>query len=405
MTYLVMNRRPIIESLAKWFPRSKDDLVVVTDRRALRGVDTDRMANSFRALEVTDDYGGKGTERLVESLCQEHRVERILTTAEVDLVRSAELRGRLGLPGQNRASAVAYTDKHIMKTAAATAGLPTAPMRTVHDAAELIAFAAAYGLPVVLKELNGAAAIGMSVLKNDTDLAKAAGRWGQDRPGGVMLAESWVDGDVYHVNGLVAGGSVLQSWPCRYLHTQWSSYHSAAPCISGMLHPEEPLFDRLQNATAAVTAALPTASEVLPFHAEFFHSTDDTIILCEIACRAGGAGIIEMHERAFGLNLYHAGLKGQADRADDIRWTSLNTRGGYGWFPPQAGVLRQLPSRCPLPRAVEYTTSGEVGRRYPGPRSAVDAIAQLHFDIAEDEDLMSVLREVENWWADAVRWK
>lgn len=404
MTFLVLNRRRILKDLAEWFPDSRTRLVVLTERRALEGADPADFAPSFLAFEVTDDYTGEATGRRAEELCRWHGVTRVLTTAETDLVRAARLREQLGLPGQDVTGATAYTDKYAMKTAAAASGVPVAAMRLVDDADGLRDFAAEAGFPLVLKEVDGAAAIGMSVLGDELAVEEAAMRWQPGGPGGRMLAEAWIDGDVYHVNGLMSDGLVLQSWPSRYLHTQWSNFHEATPYVSGMLHPEEPLFARLQDATTAVVAALPPAPGILPFHAELFHTPDDTVALCEIACRAGGAGIVDMHERAFGINLYRAGLLGQAGRGHEVTWHDPVTRLGYGWFPPRRGVLRTLPGHCPLPRALTYTTSATPGRRYEGPRSAVDTLSELHFTIGDDEPLVPVLHEVERWWTDAVRW-
>ncbi|MER6605370.1 hypothetical protein ABT282_05535 [Streptomyces sp. NPDC000927] len=404
MTMLLVNRRPLLDRLPEWFPDAADELVVFTDPSALAGRDADAVARSVRHLEIADDYDGPAaTERLAE-LCRAYDVRRILTVAEGDLVRAARLRRAFGLPGQDEESALAFTHKHTMKAAAAAGGIPVAPMRYVTDTPGLLDFADAHGFPLVVKRLTGGGAVGMSVLADRPALRRfLEERAGEGEPP-AMLAEAWIKGEVYHVNGVMADGVLLHGWPALYLNTQWANYHTSAPLVSGMLPADDPLCRRLVDATAEVVAALPAAPGVLPFHAELFHTPDDEIVLCEIACRAGGAGIVEVHELSFGLNLYQAGLLGQAGRSDQVRWHEPGPAHGHGWFLPRAGTLRRIPEHCPLPGAVRYRTSGVPGRHYPGPRSANDSVAQLIFALPDTHDLPGALRTVQDWWLDAVRW-
>jgi biotin carboxylase len=404
MTMLLINRRPILDRLPQWFPDAPSELVVFTAPATLKGRDPADFADLVRHLEVAADYDGPtGTKRLAE-LCRSYDVQRILTVAEGDLVRAARLRAAFGLPGQDERSARAFTDKFAMKTTAAAAGIPVAPMRYVTDGPDLLDFVDAHGFPLVVKRLTGGGAVGMSVLGDRHAAQRFLARWTADGTPPAVLAEAWIGGEVYHVDGVMRDGSLLYGWPARYLNTQWENYHEAAPLVSGMLPAGDPLRSRLVEATAQVVAALPAAPGILPFHAEFFHTPHDTIVLCEVACRAGGAGITEVHELSFGLNLHQAGLLGQAGRSDQVTWHPLGAAHGHGWFLPQRGTLSEIPARCPLPGAVRYRTSGVPGRHYPGPRSANDSIAELIFRLPETHDLPATLRTVEEWWLSAVRW-
>jgi biotin carboxylase len=404
MTMLLVNRRPLLDRLPEWFPDAADELVVFTAPSALAGLDRDAVARTVRHLETADDYDGPAATARLAELCRAHRVERVLTVAEGDLVRAARLRRAFGLPGQDEESALAYTQKHVMKEAAAAGGVPIAPMRRVGDAPELLDFAEAHGFPLVVKRLTGGGAVGMSVLADRAELHGFLRRWTATGRPSALLAEAWIKGEVYHVDGVMADGVLLHGWPARYLNTQWASYHASAPLVSGLLPADDPLRRRLTGASAEVVAALPAAPGVLPFHAELFHTPDDTFVLCEIACRAGGAGIVEVHELSSGLQLHRAGLLGQAGRSEQVTWHDPAPAHGHGWFLPRAGTLRRIPERCPLPGAVRYRTSGTPGRHYPGPRSANDSVAELIFELPGAYDLTAALRTVQDWWLDAVRW-
>ncbi|MEE1782948.1 hypothetical protein PUR71_08465 [Streptomyces sp. SP17BM10] len=405
MTLLLLNRRPLLDRLASWFPDCAEELVVVTDPSALGDAGPAAWSGRFRHLEVVDDYAAPETGDLVERLVRAHAVERILTTAESDVLRAARLRHRLGLPGQTGASALAYRDKQVMKSLAGAAGVPVAPMRLVHDGAELADFAREHGLPVVVKAVDGVACLGQRVLTDQRSLREpGTGPWPAP-----LLAEAWIEGDTFHVDGLMADGAVLLSHPSRYLNSQWLTHHGSAPLVSGMLAPDDPLFARLQRAVRDVVRALPGPAGACAFHAEFFRTADDRIVLCEIACRAGGGSIVEAFELATGVNLHGASLLGQAGRAVDLPGPGTVLRHGYAtWYPPvETATLRRLPRHCPLPGTVKYVPSGRVGHRYHGPDSPSHRVADLFFRLPDGgtgDGLTDRLREVDRWWAGAAQW-
>ncbi|HET8662503.1 MAG TPA: hypothetical protein VFM55_26475 [Micromonosporaceae bacterium] len=401
MTMLLLTNRRILPELTRWFPDSREELVVVTLQRALDGLDPATVGAWFRAFEVVPDYESPGVESLAAQLCARYGVRRILTTSEGDIVRAARLRDRLGLPGQDLASATAYRDKFVMKSLASAAGVPVAPMRMVHDPGELAGFVARQGLPVVVKLPEGKGSIGQSVL---TDASEVAGfcRWWRENPQ-PFLAEGWVAGPAFHVDGLMDGGEVLLSWPSCYVYTQWQTRHDSLPFISGMLPAEHPGFAPLQELTAAVIGTLPPPPGMHPFHAEVFLTGGGEYVFCEIACRAGGGLIVDEIHRAFGVQLQEAGLKGQAGRQSEIRIGPLTDRYGHAVYAPQRGRLRHLPASCPVEAVVAYSTCGVVGRAYQGARSSTDEVASALMRL-RGPDPLAELSILEDWWNGAVEW-
>ncbi|MQS38538.1 ATP-grasp domain-containing protein [Streptomyces katsurahamanus] len=418
MALLLLNRRPILSYLPHWLPGVP--LVVVTARSAVSGLPPGWAAGRDIRVETVDDYTAPAVDRLIEAECAAGGIERVLSVAEADVIRAARARARYGLPGQSVASALAYRDKRRMKRAAARHGVPVAPMALVRDRAGLAAFADAHGLPAVVKPAAGAGSVGVSVLHDRS----AVGAY-PFPAGGTRLVERFVEGTVCHVDGLMAGGAVLHGIPSRYLHTNLATATRAEPSVSGMLDERDPLAPRLLAATADVVAALPPVSETTAFHAEFFHTPDDRLVLCEIACRPGGCGIPEAYELSTGVNLYAAHLRGQAGfaplggLAPPAGFTSpaglappagppgpggARPRHGWGWFPPRDGVLERLPPCCPLPGAVRFARHGEPGSRHRGPASSTDRVAELVFRLDGDRSTEAQLREVADWWEREARW-
>lgn len=395
MSLLVLNKRDILDKLTRWFPDSARSIVLLTARRALAGMNIDALARRVRHLEIVDDYPARATGELAESLCRRYGIERVLTTAESDVIRAAVLRQRLGLPGQQPGSAIAYCDKYVMKSHARLAGIPVAPMRIVSRGEEVAEFVADHGLPVVVKPLDGGGSVGVEVLTDIFGLARWVCAW-DGRP---RLAERWVDGPMFHVDGLMRDGTVLHAWPSSYLYTNWETVNRALPDISSMLPRDSAEFEQLLRSADAVVAALPPTPDVSPFHAEFFLSGGGEPILCEIACRAGGAGIVETYERACGVNLYAAGLLGQAGRP--VGLPGHVTRYGYAWFPAERGILARIPETCALPEVVRYQALGRVGQEYHGPACSTDRIAEAVFRVRDT----AVPERMHRWWREAVAWR
>lgn len=407
MPYLLLNSRMILHRLSEWFPDSRNELVVVTAHSALAGTaaDISGLAARFRHLAVVDDYRSPNLEQQVIRLCREHRVERLMTLGENDIVRAARLREALRLPGQELLSAIAYRDKFVMKTLAAAAGIRVAPMRLVTDGKMLRDFAGEVGLPVVVKPLDGGGGMGICVVHDGAALDTYTREWHHARLNFPRLAEAWVEGDFYQVNGLMHAGRVKWSWPSRNLHPDLATLTWGAPGLSGMLPREHPLFGPLLRATADTVAALPPAPEVRPLHAEFFHSADRGLVLCEIACRAGGGAIVETHERAFSVNLHEAGLKGQAGLLPKTPSASDPARRhGFAWFPPLDGILTHLPASCPLSSTVRYLATGAPGLQYELPQALGPHVAQLVFTLS-GPDVVPELRQIQSWWDRGVSWQ
>jgi hypothetical protein len=263
------------------------------------------------------------------------------------------------------------------------------------------AAADALGFPMVVKRVDGAAAVDMAILQSILDVERFVGTKSSFRG---YLAEAFIHGDNYHVDGVMRDGQVLHSWPSRYLYTQWETMYRQRPNISGMLPQTHPLFDPLRRCAAATIAALPAPPGVCSFHAEFFNPEADRIVLGEIACRPGGAGIVKCYENAFGVNLYAVTLQGQAGMLQTVVVDEPSTRYGWAFFPPAVGLLRHRPLSCPLPAVRTFIHEGVPGTRYTGPHFVTDRIAEASF-VVDGDDPCETLQEIVDWFDSACEWE
>ncbi|WP_327691983.1 ATP-grasp domain-containing protein [Streptomyces sp. NBC_00461] len=397
--FLLLNTKEIVSRLHEWFPDAARELVVVTTRADIPSADIAAYAQRFLHLEVVPNLWELPDDELLD-LARRFGVRRILSLGEREVLRAARMRAELGLPGQSLDSATAYRDKHVMKSTLAAAGIDVAPMRKFRSNDELAEFTWKVGFPVVVKELDSGASNGTVVLMDEEDLRALPER----ATGTPRLAEAWVEGDFYHVNGLMKDGEVVLAVPSRNLYSDWFSVAYDAPTMTGMMPDEHPLSERLRSTARQVVAALPAVPDLCAFHLELFHTADDRVVVCEIACRAGAALVTDVHEAVLDMNFYGASLLGQAGRGDHVEIRPTGERLGFVWFPPAKGVLRALPDTCPLPGTVSYRPCGDVGRLYGSSPGLGRPVAEMVFRLTEP-DTGAELRRIEEWWDDNVVWE
>ncbi|MFE4333860.1 acetyl-CoA carboxylase biotin carboxylase subunit family protein [Streptomyces sp. NPDC056831] len=397
MRQLLVNKRPILPDIARWVEQSPGDMGLVTARSSVtQQSDLDAAVRSCLFVDVVDDYMVPAVDELIVERCRQHGIEGLMSLAESDVERCARIREQLDLPGQLLQSAEAYRDKYVMKTLAAAAGIPVPPMAALSDAEELAHFLSVARYPLVLKPRRGGASIGIVMARDPAAFEAHRSRLAACEQTGNYQVECFTAGRTYHVDGLMRDGLVEHAWPSLFLHTQWQTMYRSLPLLSGMLGPNDKGADPLREATERTVAALPSAPFLLPFHAEFFMDDENRPILCEIACRAGGAGHDEVYTRSFGVGMNEAMISERLGRT--VRPADRPAvRHGCAWFPPRQGRLLGFPRICPLRGAVRYRAKAVPGTGFHRPASVSDSIAELIFAL-DDGELVSQLEEINGWW-------
>ncbi|MEV6209050.1 NikS protein [Kitasatospora sp. NPDC051914] len=317
MTVLVLHHRGSLEGTPYhgWLADYEGDVLLITSREHLALVAEELPAEggAYRRTAAVDGYETSGElEALALDWAREYGIRHIVACQERDLERAAELRDVLGLPGQRMATVLPFRDKAVMKRRAAAAGLPVAPYLELECATELIAFAEQYGFPLVLKPRDSAGSVGLRILDSreelDEYLADGFDLYGPYQPN--LLAEAFVHGKMCHVDGLVVDGRTVLAWPSQYQYSLSSFRTDTGGRLDLTLDVDDPLAHRLLEFTERTLEAL-SGPENFAFHAEFFHTPEDELVLCEIACRTGGAAIRDIVRTMFAVDPSEAWVRAQ----------------------------------------------------------------------------------------------
>ncbi|MFF8830094.1 acetyl-CoA carboxylase biotin carboxylase subunit family protein [Streptomyces sp. NPDC015131] len=350
-------------------------------------------------VHAFDDYD---TNQLVEKtalrLAREYAVEAVFARAEADVVRAAQLRELLGLPGQHTASALAFRDKVVMKDHLAGGPVDTPVYRRADSAYALVEFTAEHGYPVVVKPVSESGSLGARVIRDEADLdAYLARPWR-----GTSQVETFVEGQMYHVDGLVAGGEVVFVHPFRYVNDCLSFRDDDwVGCLP--LSPGDPAYDRLVKAAGAVLAELPTPPQTA-FHAELWITPDDRVVFCEIASRTGGGMISAMVRHAFGVDLDKEWLYAECGLPSTLGDPVYRPAGCLN-IPPGKGVLEHLPTGGEPDGVREMSFTGAVGREYQGGVKSGLYLVGYVIDGDTEDEVERRMRTVADWYSAHVRWR
>ncbi|MEU9313565.1 hypothetical protein [Streptomyces sp. NPDC048256] len=380
MSVLILHRNPFEPfPYGRWLADYPGGIVVLAahDKLVAFGEQVPTGEHGFAHLEVLGDFED---EELVLAralkLAEKFAVRHIVAHHEGDVILAAWLRERMGLPGAWTADVLPFRDKALMKERLEQAGIEVARYTVPQNAAEALAFADRHGFPLVLKERAGFNSIGLRILRDRDELLSHAAREFADAPRDDLILESFVPGRMCHVDGLVRDGRTAVAWPSQYQYDLASYGSDPGARVDLTLDPDDPLTQRLLSLTNRVLAALRQPEGRLQdhgFHAEIFHTPDDRLVVCEIACRPGGAKVREVFHTLFGYNLgeyaTRAGVGLPLPLLEPNRHAGARPRplsmAGQVLMMKRPGQVRSLPAVPDDPWVERFWLYGRVGQVIP----------------------------------------
>ncbi|SCY21194.1 Biotin carboxylase [Paenibacillus polysaccharolyticus] len=335
----------------------------------------------------------------IVDLHQEVRIDHIIALTEFELIKVGQLRDYLNIDGQNEVSATAFRDKTKMKDYL-KGKVETPTYMRINNIFELFEFKKKYGFPFVIKPVDGAGSMGVKVITDEDSYQSFL----QDGVQSGLEVETFIKGDMYHIDGLFHKEQLLFACPSLYINGclafQDNKYLAAV-----MLDIENPLFKRLNQKVLDVLLSMPVPDHTIAFHAEFFHTNDDQIIFCEIASRVGGGKIADCVKYATGVDLLKEAFRAQCGLDVEIAAHYYQPL-GYIQIPPKRGRLLAIDKEPPFDWVINCSIKNEhIGASFNGPESSADTIASLLVHGEGHKDIVEKFETLYNWYEKTTVWE
>lgn len=402
LAVLIFNRLPHEDvPYETWLKDLNEELVLLTSKQYEK-----EFLNGYSKVFSFENYDfNNAVEFMALKLHEETPYRFVIATAERDILRAAKIREYLGLDGQSWESALAFRDKVKMKRLLSQAGIRVPQYAYLESVIDLYRFIVEHGYPVVVKPVDGMGSRNTEILHSDEDAIRYLEHG--LTPG--LEVEEFIEGEMYHVDGLVLDGELKLCWPSKYLN-HCLAFQDGSYLGSYLLSPTNPLTQRLQHYVSSILNILPTPTHT-SFHAEVFHTPQDELILCEIACRTGGSRICEEYRQAFGVDLTGFAVQAQCGLPVKVpervrEGKGPKTQYGFIGIPPKQGVFLRAPEKDELPDwVVEYRLLSEPGKRYDGPHTSVDYSVTLLVKGETEEQVQERLQEMAQYFDQKMQWQ
>ena len=292
---------------------------------------------------------------VTQKIVERTKIFSLVTHYETDIYRVAVLREKFGIDGQRCKSAIAYRQKDKMKSLCEIneVNIPKFQKYNVHkEVSEEIK--AKFNFPLVVKPVDGLGSASTWIVESSEELLDVLNKCSEE-----FLVEEYIDGDLFHVDGIVSNEELIFVNASKYFGTTLN-YLEDLPVGSYVLDQESEDAKRLITFATKVLKSLPNTQSYV-FHCELFMKNDGEIVFGEIASRPPGALVPQVLNHVYGFNINQVHILQQVGKVYEKNEFSIKVNKVSAWltFPPKAGRLRCLQEEIPEQYCVE-----EIYRNY-----------------------------------------
>ncbi|MGX9818214.1 ATP-grasp domain-containing protein [Lactococcus lactis] len=376
-----------------WLKGFKENIYVLGYKETINSF-RDKRAIGFPEFEENPDV-----ENYILYINSTDPISHVFSFEEGSVIRSAAIRKNLNLAGQTVESALQFRDKLIMKNIMKNASVPVPDFQAYHHIMDLLCFIKQHGFPILLKPRNKWASKGVVKVDSYETLKEYLRKNKLEN----YMMEEYVEGNEYHVDGVVVEGRIKFICASQYLNNCLKLYENNECLGSIMLDRHSELSQRLFNFADRVLSSMHCPS-FTPFHMEVFvEEGTQQMKLCEIGSRSVGGDYTKVIEKAYGINLdkYYI-LSELGLPLPDIK----NNTALYGkvWIPPQKGYISSIPLLNDF-GAYEQENSDYENQYFNGLKKQMDYLLTVSFTGKNEEELTKNALSIKKFFLDNIIWK
>lgn len=277
------------------------EVVYVGEEAALETVPA-----ALRCKRLTRPGLGRVSDEVLACIAEEAPFDRLVSMSQFEVMEAGRLRDQLNLPGHREADVLRADNKVVMKRELLAQGLDAPGYLPCQQA--FLGQVPSWSGKTVLKPVDGTGSDYVYVFDSYQEALEAAASNSKHipafDPAGFEL-EEFVEGPIWHCDGIILGGEFVTIMPSRYIGT-CLDYAAGKPLGSVQMPHRKDMVE----ATEAFVRGVGMRSAV--FHLELIESSRGPVFM-EIAARSGGGPIGEGFKRTVGIDLAKAELLIQLD--------------------------------------------------------------------------------------------
>ncbi|MDQ3373033.1 MAG: ATP-grasp domain-containing protein [Acidobacteriota bacterium] len=261
---------------------------------------------------VPEDAKQEDYIRAVTNIAGTQTIEKIVGIDEFDVLTAARAREHLQIEGMSSSYLLRFRDKLRMRKMACKAKMPCPEFIGTFNPEKINHFLENVPAPWVVKPRTEVNAFGIRKCETAEQVWQTLGEldarntW-RDHPS-QFLIERFIEGKVFHVDSIVAGGKVLACGVSEYGTTPFQVSHQGGVFTTSIVSYQSKERRELEKLNKQLLKTFEYQRGVA--HAEFLRSAaTGKFYLLEVAARVGGAYIADVLEQACGFNLWREWAK------------------------------------------------------------------------------------------------
>jgi biotin carboxylase len=228
-------------------------------------------------------------------------IDHVLANWEPLVLLAARLRERFGLPGMSVDTVRGFRDKQLMKERVAAAGLRVPRAQRVRSVQDVWGAVEAIGYPAIIKPISGAGSADTYKVESASDMTRILPRM---QHVGEAICEEFIDGEEYTYDTVSIGGVPAYESVTQYIPNalQMRSNEWISPVMLSIRDLDQPHVRAGLELGRNVLRALGMGDGMT--HMEWFLKPDGEVVFGEIACRPGGACVVDQMNYTSDIDLF-----------------------------------------------------------------------------------------------------
>lgn len=315
-------------------------LTIITEPGRLKGKHPDLYYRVIQAIDDEKIYFAKAIHKL-------DKIEVIANSSENRQDITAQIAAELKLPYHDSATIRNIYNKHEMRKILNEQGIDPTKGALASSKQAIMDFITEYGLPVVVKPVDGVGSKGVSII-NTVDEVDSALEWYDisDNERGKLYIEQYIAGEEFSVESFTEDGVTKVVSVTKKFKTDDSHCIEIGQCVGAF--SDSSLMQNIECSIAQFIAAI--GIKMGPAHTEIMIQDKKEIRFIETHCRLGGDNIPVLVNNAFGIDMIELWARQMMGEKIMPRLFPTMHKCSMIYFilPKNTGILQKLPLLKPF---------------------------------------------------------